>query len=76
MDAGHTTEYACSMSARRQTGDPGPAISVLIADDQALVRAGFRAILESQPGITVCGEAADGRAAIDLVRTGTIPMSC
>jgi DNA-binding NarL/FixJ family response regulator len=45
-----------------------PAISVLIADDQVLVRAGFRAILESQPGITVCGEAADGRAAIDLVR--------
>jgi DNA-binding NarL/FixJ family response regulator len=42
------------------------AISVLIADDQALVRAGFRAILEAQPGITVCGEAADGRAAVDL----------
>ena len=44
------------------------AISVLIADDQVLVRAGFRAILETQPGITVCGEAADGRAAIDLAR--------
>jgi DNA-binding NarL/FixJ family response regulator len=43
-------------------------ISVLIADDQVLVRAGFRAILETQPGITVCGEAADGRAAIDLAR--------
>ena len=42
------------------------AVSVLIADDQALVRAGFRAILEAQPGITVCGEAADGRAAVDL----------
>jgi DNA-binding NarL/FixJ family response regulator len=52
---------------------PGPAeldaeISVLIADDQVLVRAGLRAILEGQPGITVCGEAGDGRAAIDLVR--------
>lgn len=43
-------------------------ISVLIVDDQLLVRAGFRAILETQPGITVCGEAADGRAALDLVR--------
>jgi DNA-binding NarL/FixJ family response regulator len=43
-------------------------VSVLIADDQALVRAGFRAILEEQPGITVVGEAADGRAAIDLAR--------
>lgn len=47
---------------------PDEPISVLIADDQVLVRAGFRAILEAQPGITVCGEAADGRAAIDLVR--------
>jgi DNA-binding NarL/FixJ family response regulator len=44
-------------------------ISVLIADDQPLVRAGLRAILEGQPGISVCGEAEDGRAAIHLVRT-------
>ena len=43
-------------------------ISVLIADDQALVRAGFRAILEEQPGIIVVGDAADGRDAIDLAR--------
>src|SRR4051795_6157050 len=51
------------------TEAPAPeAISVLIADDQVLVRAGLRAILETQAGITVCGEAADGRAAIDLVR--------
>jgi DNA-binding NarL/FixJ family response regulator len=50
------------------TADLDAPISVLIADDQVLVRAGFRAILEGQPGITVCGEAADGREAIDLVR--------
>ena len=43
-------------------------VTVLIADDQALVRAGFRAILEEQPGIEVIGEAADGRAAVDLAR--------
>ncbi len=43
-------------------------VTVLIADDQALVRAGFRAILEEQSGIQVVGEAADGRAAIDLAR--------
>jgi DNA-binding NarL/FixJ family response regulator len=43
-------------------------IRVVIADDQALVRAGFRAILEEQPGIAVAGEAADGRDAIDLAR--------
>jgi DNA-binding NarL/FixJ family response regulator len=43
-------------------------VTVLIADDQALVRAGFRSILEAQPGISVVGEAVDGRDAIDLVR--------
>jgi DNA-binding NarL/FixJ family response regulator len=43
-------------------------LSVLIADDQALVRAGFRSILEAQPGIKVVGEAADGRDAVALAR--------
>jgi DNA-binding NarL/FixJ family response regulator len=43
-------------------------ISVLIADDQALVRAGFRAILETQPDIAVVGEAVDGRDAVELAR--------
>jgi DNA-binding NarL/FixJ family response regulator len=38
-------------------------IKVLLADDQALVRAGFRALLDAQPDITVVGEAADGAAA-------------
>ena len=41
-------------------------ISVLIADDQALVRAGFRALLDSQPDIAVVGEAADGAEAVAL----------
>jgi DNA-binding NarL/FixJ family response regulator len=41
-------------------------VGVLIADDQALVRAGFRLILESQPDIDVVGEAADGAAAVSL----------
>jgi len=44
-------------------------IRVLIVDDQALVRAGFRMILEAQPDIEVVGEAGDGSAAIDAVRT-------
>jgi DNA-binding NarL/FixJ family response regulator len=43
-------------------------ISVLIADDQALVRAGFRAILEASPGITVAGEAGDGQDAVYLAQ--------
>jgi DNA-binding NarL/FixJ family response regulator len=38
-------------------------ISVVLADDQALVRAGFRALLDAQPDITVVGEAADGAEA-------------
>jgi DNA-binding NarL/FixJ family response regulator len=42
--------------------------SVLIADDQALVRGGFRMILEAEPDIEVVGEAEDGREAIALVR--------
>jgi DNA-binding NarL/FixJ family response regulator len=44
------------------------AIRVVIADDQALVRGGFRLILESQPDLRVIGEAADGAAAIEAVR--------
>jgi DNA-binding NarL/FixJ family response regulator len=56
------------MAEPSSPGEPHEPISVLIADDQKLVRAGFRAILETQPGITVCGEAEDGRAVIELVR--------
>jgi DNA-binding NarL/FixJ family response regulator len=44
-------------------------ISVVIADDQRLVRAGFRVILTSEPDLQVVGEAADGREAVELVRT-------
>ena len=44
-------------------------IRVLIVDDQALVRAGFRMILEAQPDLEVVGEVGDGSAAIDAVRT-------
>jgi len=40
------------------------SIGVLIADDQALVRAGFRMILEAEEDIEVVGEAADGREAV------------
>ncbi len=39
-------------------------ISVVIADDQTLVRSGFRALLDAQEDITVTGEAADGEAAV------------
>ena len=41
---------------------------VLLADDQAMVRAGFRMILETQPDIDVVGEAANGEQAADSAR--------
>ncbi|WP_432197790.1 response regulator [Streptomyces sp. bgisy027] len=43
-------------------------IRVLLADDQSLVRAGFRALLDAQPDIEVAGEAADGEDALRKVR--------
>jgi RNA polymerase sigma factor (sigma-70 family) len=44
------------------------SVRVLVADDQALVRAGFRKILEGDPEIEVIGEAADGVEAVELTR--------
>ena len=41
---------------------------ILIADDQSLVRAGFRLILESQPDLEVVGEARDGEEAVAMAR--------
>ena len=43
-------------------------IQVLVADDEAMVRAGVRAILASDHGIEVVAEAEDGRAAVELAR--------
>ncbi|MEU0507963.1 MULTISPECIES: response regulator transcription factor [unclassified Amycolatopsis] len=44
-------------------------IRVLLADDQALIRAGYRMILDAEPGIEVAGEAVNGRDAVFLART-------
>ena len=44
-------------------------IRVLVADDQALVRAGFRKILEGDEAIEVVGEAVDGEEAVQLTQT-------
>jgi DNA-binding NarL/FixJ family response regulator len=43
-------------------------ISVLLADDQALVRAGFSALLDAEDDLEVCGEASDGEQALSLAR--------
>jgi DNA-binding NarL/FixJ family response regulator len=49
-------------------GRPARDIRVLIADDEALVRAGFKVLVESAPGLTVIGEASDGVQAVRQAR--------
>ncbi|GAA1761925.1 MULTISPECIES: response regulator transcription factor [Streptomonospora] len=44
------------------------AVRVAVADDQALVRMGLRVLIEAEDDMEPAGEAADGRAAVDLVR--------
>jgi len=44
-------------------------ITVLLVDDHALVRKGFRRMLEDEPGIKVVGEASDGHEAVEAVKT-------
>jgi DNA-binding NarL/FixJ family response regulator len=48
--------------------DGAATIRVLLADDQVLVRAGFKSLLDAQPGIEVVGEASDGEEAVRLAR--------
>ncbi|ASO21986.1 DNA-binding NarL/FixJ family response regulator [Actinoalloteichus hoggarensis] len=43
-------------------------VRVVLADDQAVVRAGFRTILEAEPDLVVVGEASDGRQAVEAAR--------
>ena len=53
------------VSARRA---PVPVIRVVLADDQKLIRAGFRVLLEYADDVTVVGEAVNGREAVDVSR--------
>lgn len=50
-----------------RAGDHGK-VRVVLADDQALIRAGFRALIDSTSDLTVVGEAEDGGAALDVLR--------
>ena len=44
-------------------------IRVVLADDQELIRAGFRVLIDTAPDLSVVGEASDGRSAIELLRS-------
>src|SRR5262245_10852019 len=50
------------------TDSPIPKTRVLLADDQSLIRAGFRILLEAADDIEVVGEATDGAQAVDQAR--------
>jgi DNA-binding NarL/FixJ family response regulator len=60
-----------------EPGDPPQPVRVLLVDDQMLVRAGFRMILEAEPDLVVAGEAADGEevlAQAELCRPDVVLM--
>ncbi|GAB7039159.1 MULTISPECIES: response regulator transcription factor [Catenuloplanes] len=50
------------------------SIRVLLADDQALIRAGFRMIIDAEPDLEVVGEAADGAEAVERCRGGRVDV--
>ena len=47
----------------------GPVISVLVVDDEELVRRGFAALIDAEPGFEMVGEAGDGAEAIERIRS-------
>ncbi len=59
---------ADSFAAGPADGTAERPITVVIADDQRMVRRGFRVILEAEPDIAVVAEAGDGREAVEFVR--------
>jgi len=71
----HTSADRIGSSVMADSFAAGPAdgtaerpITVVIADDQRMVRRGFRVILEAEPDIAVVAEAGDGREAVEFVR--------
>ena len=56
------------MRLRAMTKPEAKPVRVLLADDHKLVRAGFRAMLDSLGDVEIVGETGDGREALELIR--------
>jgi DNA-binding NarL/FixJ family response regulator len=56
-----------TVHGRTDARESGP-LRIVLVDDQALVRAGFAMVIDSQPDLTVVGQAGDGAAGLDIVR--------
>ena len=56
------------MSTAADSASDGTPIKVLLADDQVLVRSGFKVLLDAEDDITVVGEAANGAEAVERAR--------
>ena len=70
------SSFVRSCPSPSRTGDDDrPRSDVAIVDDQQLVRAGFRMLVDSQPDLTVVGDAGDGEEALAACRTRR-PTSC
>ena len=56
-----------AVSAAAASTSGSPPIKVLLADDQVLVRSGFKVLLDAEDDITVVGEAANGAEAVEQI---------
>jgi len=63
----HATRLHETIESHRIDGYSQSMISIVVADDHGIVREGLRRLLESEPGLKVCGEAADGREVLEQV---------
>jgi DNA-binding NarL/FixJ family response regulator len=52
-----------------ESGSPSPEVTVMLAEDHAVVRQGLRMLLESEPDMRVVGQAENGRQAVELAQT-------
>ncbi|MEU7748741.1 response regulator transcription factor [Nonomuraea sp. NPDC049158] len=62
------TPTSADVPEEAKEAEQEPVIRVAVADDQAVVRMGLRALLDREPGLECVGEAADGAAALQLIR--------